>query len=868
MGAVYRAWDTRLSIPIALKEMIPQPGLDPHTLAQLRQQFQQEAVVLARLSHPHLVRVTDFFEEGSNVYLVMNFVEGENLAQCIEREGALPEAQVLEWADQLLDALAYCHAQGVIHRDVKPQNIRVRPDGRVVLVDFGLVKLWDPRDPRTRTAMRGLGTPEYAPPEQYDAATGHTDPRSDLYGLGATLYHALTGQVPPTATQRIASRGVFQQPRALNQHISPANEAAVLRAMELTMEDRFPTAQEMRAALGSGTPPPARLAVVPQRQPTKVMPGVQPAALPRKRVPGWVWAVGGLGVLALGVVVVSTLIVGLLVGRGGQPETGATPTAVVAVDKATSTPRSITVSTPSPLPSLAPRHVPPQCEYNVYRMGWVLDYSDAENILNVVFHPDSPFQYTFWDHYDFHDLVDQALVETDSTARVALWQQAEDILVTDYAAVIPIFHYDRTSLVRPELETEFPPFGAPHLMKWRLPRGQDSLRVRLATEPPTLDVNTATDTTSHYVLNQLMEGLYRYAGEGTIEPAGAKSYEVSKDGTVYTIHLRENAVWSDAQRVVAQHYVDGIIRLLDPETAAEYAWLMYPIQGAEPYNIGDTDDPSTVGVRAVDDRTLEITLEQPASHFDSILAFFTTYPVRLDVIEEYGELWTEPGNFVGNGPYVLAEWAHDDHLMIKKNPIYHEAFSVTIERVEFPIIVEDATSLAAYERGELDVSGYPNEELPYILDEMEKHLVRLPWPGVYYLGLNAGLEPTSNSNFRKALASSINKRAILDAVLNMPWRINACGVIPPEIPGYGGCGSVGYPFDVETAQRHLDMAMEEMDVGDPDDITVTLWFNRGNEDIIEAVVEQWETNLGINVNVINMEWGAYLETLGECSGDQ
>ncbi|MGB9777632.1 MAG: serine/threonine-protein kinase [Anaerolineae bacterium] len=161
MGAVYRAWDARLEATVAVKEMVPQPDLDPRTLAQLRQQFRQEAIVLARLHHPNLVRVTDFFEEGGNAYLVMDFVEGESLADLIAARGPLPEAQVLEWAGQLLDALAYCHGQGVLHRDIKPPNVIIRPDGRAVLVDFGLVKLWDPRDPRTKTAMRGMGTPEY-----------------------------------------------------------------------------------------------------------------------------------------------------------------------------------------------------------------------------------------------------------------------------------------------------------------------------------------------------------------------------------------------------------------------------------------------------------------------------------------------------------------------------------------------------------------------------------------------------------------------------------------------------------------------------------------------------------------------------------
>jgi WD40 repeat protein/tRNA A-37 threonylcarbamoyl transferase component Bud32 len=249
MGAVYRAWDMRLNISVAVKEMVPQPGIDPQTLAQLRQQFYQEAQVLARLDHPNLVRVTDYFEEWGNAYLVMNFVEGQSLADLIAARGPLPEAQVLDWARQLLDALAYCHAQGVVHRDIKPQNIIIRADGRPILVDFGLVKLWDPRDPRTRTVVRAMGTPEYAPPEQW--GMGHTDPRSDLYSLGATLYHALTGKVPPIATDRIAEPRVFAPPRSINPYLRPETERAILQAMELAKDARWSSAAEMVAALGA-----------------------------------------------------------------------------------------------------------------------------------------------------------------------------------------------------------------------------------------------------------------------------------------------------------------------------------------------------------------------------------------------------------------------------------------------------------------------------------------------------------------------------------------------------------------------------------------------------------------------------------------
>lgn len=505
-----------------------------------------------------------------------------------------------------------------------------------------------------------------------------------------------------------------------------------------------------------------------------------------------------------------------------------------------------------------------QCAYNAYRMGWVMDYSDAGNMLNVVFHPDSPFQYTSWDDQGFRDLVSKAMLEKDFDTRMALWQEAENILLTDYAAVVPIFHYDRTALVRPEITAVYPPFGSPPFKHWRLPEGQTTMRVGIGKGPSTLDVNMASDTSSHLILDQIMDALYEYDGEGRIQPAGAVSYDVSTDGLVYTIKLRESATWSDGKPVVAQHYVDGIIRLLRPETAAGYAWLMHVVQGAKAFNAGETDDVSTVGVRAVDDYTLEITLEQAASHFDTVLAFSTTYPVRQDVIKQHGKLWTELRNFVGNGAYVLTEWAPGDHIIVGKNPDYWNAGDVTIEVIEFPIMGDEFLMLAAYEQGELDVSRYPAEELSRILENMPDDFRRLPRPGTYYIGLNLVYPPTDNLNVRKALASAVDKRAILENVLEMPWQIDACGVVPPEIPGYQGCGNVGYEFDVEAAQGYLQAALSEMGIAAPADIAVNLLSNHGNDAQIRSVAAQWEANLGIEVNVSTMKWDAYLEVLEAC----
>jgi serine/threonine-protein kinase len=376
MGAVYRAWDTRLKKPVALKEMVPQPGLNLRMLTQLRQQFEQEAVTVARLKHNHLAGVTDFFEQHGNVYLVMEFVQGESLAQRIEREGSLSEEQVLSWAEQLLSALAYCHNQGIIHRDISPQNVIIRPDGQAVLVDFGLVKLWDPRDPRTRTAMRGIGKPEYAPPEQYDTQSGHTDPRSDIYSLGATLYHALTGKVPPTVTQRIVDSEALTGIRRLKPQISTGLEAAIMRSLELQPIARFHSAAEMARALGASIPvwveeKAGERAVSKRRKRTRKMPEAEAGARPAqmdaapaarpistgRRVPAWVWGLVGLALL----VAIAAAVIGMG-GIGGISshiplvrESMLVTVQTVVEETATATaspsPRPTVTASPSPSPT-------------------------------------------------------------------------------------------------------------------------------------------------------------------------------------------------------------------------------------------------------------------------------------------------------------------------------------------------------------------------------------------------------------------------------------------------------------------------------------------------------------------------------------
>lgn len=245
-GAVYLAEDTLMQGRLCvLKESFDQSP-------DGRAQFEIEAATLSVLNHPNLVRVTDnFVEPNQKMYLAMEYVEGEDLEEMLKRApNGLPEKQVLAWMDQILDAVAYCHAFNpkVIHRDIKPANVRIRKaDGKAVLVDFGIAKIGGGK---TRAAARGY-SPGYAPPEQY--GTG-TDTHSDVYALGATLYHLLTGRVPPESVDIAHSGAVLPPPRSLNPTISAQVEQIILTAMQLAPQDRFRTAGDMRLALQGKMP--------------------------------------------------------------------------------------------------------------------------------------------------------------------------------------------------------------------------------------------------------------------------------------------------------------------------------------------------------------------------------------------------------------------------------------------------------------------------------------------------------------------------------------------------------------------------------------------------------------------------------------
>ncbi len=244
MGNVYQAKDLRLPGRLcAIKEVQFDPQTPEKMRRQLREQFLREASILAQLDHPNLPKVSDYFSDDGKDYLVMDFVAGQDLRQLLAAslgEGELlDEELVTNWALQIMDALAYLHKQSppVLHRDIKPANIKLTPDDRIKLVDFGLVKVMA-QEEQTITVVQGRGTALYTPLEQYGGETDHTDGRSDIYALGATLYHLYTGQKPPSAKERFLRPSALRDPQELNPRLLENVAKAVLWAMDMHPDER------------------------------------------------------------------------------------------------------------------------------------------------------------------------------------------------------------------------------------------------------------------------------------------------------------------------------------------------------------------------------------------------------------------------------------------------------------------------------------------------------------------------------------------------------------------------------------------------------------------------------------------------------
>ncbi|MED4581494.1 peptide ABC transporter substrate-binding protein [Brevibacillus choshinensis] len=387
------------------------------------------------------------------------------------------------------------------------------------------------------------------------------------------------------------------------------------------------------------------------------------------------------------------------------------------------------------------------------------------------------------------------------------------------------------------------------------------LRMNLHSEPPTGDPGLAEDTTSGAVILATFDGLTRIGSDEKPHEAAAESYTVSDDKLTYTFKIRDHK-WSNGDPVTAKDFEFAWKRALDPKTASNYAYQLYYIKNGEKANKGEAklDD---VGVKALDDKTLEVKLENPTPFFLELLAFRTYFPVNPKVVQA-NEKWAgDAKTHVGNGPFKIETWEHKSKLVLVKNDNYWDKDKVKLDRIEFAMVEDENTELSMFDNGELDWAGSPTSDLPTdaipALKESGKMTTK-PIAGTYWYKFNTEKPPFNNVKIRKAFAYSIDRQGLIDNILQR-GQLPATGAVPPSMV----LNPNGYfkDKDIDTAKKLLDEGMKELGITKLPAITLSYNTSEGHKKIAEAIQDQWKKNLGIDVKLENKEWKVYLEDLHE-----
>ena len=405
-----------------------------------------------------------------------------------------------------------------------------------------------------------------------------------------------------------------------------------------------------------------------------------------------------------------------------------------------------------------------------------------------------------------------------------------------------------------------PPTAAPQVAKsdaMERDKPVGGVMRRLFSDPPTLDPHKTSDTTSAFIIGEVFSGLVTLNTDLQIVPDIADRWEISQDGMVYTFHLLPDAKFADGKPITAQDFVYSLNRAADPELASPVArTYLSDIVGVTEVLDGEATEIS--GLKAIDERTLEITIDAPKAYFLAKLTYPTAFVVDKDNVESGGDNWTDAPN--STGPFMLKEYKIGEHIILERNDNFYRE-PAYIDRAVFNLAGGQA--MALYENDEIDITGVSIFDLERLKDPTEplSSELKIAPPGfsVSYIGFNVNEPPFDDVHFRRALNLAIDKELIANEVL-AGLTVPAYGILPPGFPGYTD-GLEGLKYDEEAAKAELEMS-KYADPADRPRIILSVTGTGGDIGIdMQVILEMWKNTLGVEVEIQQVEWATYLQDL-------
>ncbi|MEA2780657.1 MAG: oligopeptide transport system substrate-binding protein [Rhodospirillaceae bacterium] len=381
-------------------------------------------------------------------------------------------------------------------------------------------------------------------------------------------------------------------------------------------------------------------------------------------------------------------------------------------------------------------------------------------------------------------------------------------------------------------------------------------------EPETLDPQKLTGVPEANITYELYEGLTTLDDHGNPTGGVAKSWDISDDGKVYTFHLRDDAKWSNGQPITADDVVYTLRRIVDPKVNAEYAYIYAPIVNADAINGGKEKDLTKLGVVAVDPHTVKITLKASTPYFTGLLAHSSSQIVNREAVEKYGDQWTRPGHSLSSGAYMITEWTPQSRIVLVKNPHFHDASNVKIDKVIYYPTEDIDEEFKRFRAGELDVTyTVPSAQIPLARSKYKDEFHNAAYFGTYFYAINMTKEPLgSQLKLRDALSMAVDREAIANKILRA-GQLPAYSWMPPGIPGYE---QQKLPFASLPMKGRIAKAKQmfkEAGYGPGKPLQIEILYNthEDHKKIAIAIASMWKA-LGVQVKLVNQEWKVYLET--------